>query len=132
MAYEHQLKLSIDNREVIFLTVSLEDKRDEPVRFRVSVQRSAVGPAEAEAVWDIIEKDSGFELQLTTQSISSAIGKGICLAGCLAGIVTGARPLVDCLKTARSRDDVEECLSANNAIAQSIGALSCIYGCLNM
>ena len=125
MNFEKKLALSVDGSVAAELVVSFTEHESEPDEFRVVVRRSPFKVPEGEAVWHVHEHDGVFSLQITTQSVAS----GVCLAGCLAGIVTG--PLAECLKKARTRKAVRECIT-KHGLWQTVGALSCIYGCLSI
>ena len=127
MNFERKISLSIDEGVVAELTVSFTENEEGPDEFRAVVRRSPYGNVEGEAVWHVHEQDGSFSLQITTQFVAS----GICLAGCFAGIVTSTGPLVDCLKKAKSRRAVRDCIS-QHGVWQAVGALSCIYGCLSL
>lgn len=125
MSLNRTISLSIDDSIVVWLEVLFIEKVDKPDEFRVAVKREPSGEPQAEAVWHVQEREGQFTLQITSQNVKM----GVCLAGCLAGIVTSAGPLVDCLKRARSRKDVRDCIN-KHGVWQTISSLSCIYGCL--
>lgn len=127
MSFDRTVTLSVDSKTVVEVDVAFTEKYDGPDEFRVTVRRSRGGEAEADAVWHVHELNGQFALQIIYQHI----GTGICLAGCLAGIVTGAGPLVDCLKKAKDRHDVRDCIN-QHGVWQTVGSLSCIYGCLHL
>lgn len=127
MSFSRTVNLSIEGNTVAELDVSFSEEDHEPDEFRVIVRRSPHGETEAEATWHVQERDGQFVLQITSQHVAA----GVCLAGCLAGIVTGAGPLVDCLKKATNREDVRNCIN-QYGVWQAVGSLSCVYGCLHI
>lgn len=128
MSFDRKVSLLIDDTTSVVVVVSFVEREDAPDELRVSIRRSPFADPEAEAVWHVRDQNGGFTLQITTQSV---VTTGICLTGCLAGIVSGAGPLVDCLKKAKNRREVRQCID-RNAVAQVVSALGCIYGCLSV
>ncbi|WP_223429130.1 hypothetical protein [Tateyamaria pelophila] len=127
MSFRKSINLSIDGEVAAELEVAFMENENEPDKFTVTVRRENHGPSDAEAIWHVQQTDGNFSLQVTAQNVAS----GICLAGCLSGIVTGAGPKVDCLKKAKSRKDVRNCIN-QHGVWQAVGALSCIYGCMHV
>lgn len=128
MAFDHDLSLSVDGTIAVQLNIVFNEYEDKPDELRVKVFKEDKTKLEAEAVWHVWEKDGEISLQITTQNIMTG---GVCLAGCLAGIVPVAGPLVKCLKRAKSRNDARKCIDLYT-VAGAVGSLSCIYMCLNL
>lgn len=128
MAFEHDLSLSVDGIIAVQLNIAFIEHEYEPDELSVKIFKEDKTRLEAEAVWHVWEKDGEISLQITTQNI---ITGGVCLAGCLAGIVPVAGPLMKCLRGAKSRDEARKCIDLY-AVAGAVGSLSCIYMCLNL
>lgn len=128
MVFSRHVSLVIDGNTAVQVVVSFQEQEAEPDEFRIAIypHSNDLAPM-AESVWHVREKNGSFQLQIFTQSIVT----GICLAGCLASVVAGAGPLVECLKKAKTRADVRKCIDTN-AVAQVVASLSCIYGCLSL
>ncbi|MGQ0566242.1 MAG: hypothetical protein ACT4OK_14400 [Gemmobacter sp.] len=127
MSFVKTIDLSIDGSTVANLEVSFTENANEPDEFRITIRRSQFGEVAAEARWHVKEHDGRFSLAITSQHVVA----GVCLAGCLAGIVTSVGPLRDCLKKAKDRNGVRGCIK-EYGLWQAVGSLSCIYGCLNL
>ena len=125
MAFERTFTLHEDGAPIVKTILSFVEHEDEPDVLTMTVYDARKDALAGQATWHVQSESNGFALQISTQIIPV----GICLAGCFAGVISG--PLVDCLRKARSRKDVRNCIDAN-AAWQAVSAMTCIYGCLSL